>query len=103
MHSVPNVTQWESAVETLKMRAFLTDMIRPTARPIVAPIVIDGRKIPAGTWIPNVHAVRRSLIPAVSKSSTTLRSVEFGLSSESDIVNCQKDGERTKDTHSHNP
>ena len=74
-----------------------TDVTSPTARPRQAPMVIVGRKIPAGTYkvlriiigvppndartiIPNVHAVNPILTSAVSTRRNTFAQIAVGLS-----------------------
>ena len=70
-------------------------MTRPTARPRQAPIAMVGRKIPAGTYqglsamkltgtsertiMPNVHAVRKTLMVAVRMSRKTFCHSAVGL------------------------
>ena len=44
----------------------------PTALPTHAPMVREGRKIPAGKAAPNVTAVRRVLAKAVTRSRMTV-------------------------------
>lgn len=52
---------------------------KPNARPIHAPVAIVGKKIPAGTIIPNAHAVKPTFIIAVTRSKNMLAETASGL------------------------
>lgn len=60
----------------------------PTARPNDAPIAIVGRNIPAGTIMPNVHAVKTVFKHAVTMRRNTFSHMAVGLHHQVNEVSC---------------
>ena len=60
----------------------------PIARPKHAPILIAGKKIPDGTWIPNVIEVITAFAIDAIRSSTTVESTLVELCDEMSDNHC---------------